>query len=91
MAPARGALLSSTFLSCTFTLLEVGVHVEAEDLQGEQTIVVTKMNHHKRALTIQKRDAETGDLISAHTKGCLTLLTSELRMNPSGGVISSAR
>ncbi len=41
----------------------VGVHVEAEDLQGEQTIVVTKMNHHKRALTIQKRDAETGDLI----------------------------
>ena len=38
----------------------VGVHVNAEDLQGEQTITVTKVNHHKRVLTIQKRDAETG-------------------------------
>ena len=38
----------------------VGVHVNAEDLQGEQTIVVEKMNHHKRALTISKRDLETG-------------------------------
>ena len=50
----------------------VGVHVEAEDLQGEQTIVVTKMNHHKRTLTIQKRDAETGDPIpgtSFHVRG----------------------
>ena len=50
----------------------VGVHVEAEDLQGEQTIVVTKMNHHKRSLTIQKRDAETGDPIpgtSFHIRG----------------------
>ena len=50
----------------------VGVHVEAEDLQGEQTIVVTKMNHHKRDLTIQKRDAETGDPIpgtSFHVRG----------------------
>ena len=42
----------------------VGVYVDAEDLQGEQTIVVTKMNHHKRSLTIQKRDAESGDPIS---------------------------
>ena len=41
----------------------VGVHVNAEDLQGEQTIVVTKMNHHKRSLTITKRDAESGDPI----------------------------
>jgi len=50
----------------------VGVHVNAEDLQGEQTIVVTKMNHHKRSLTIQKRDAETGDPIpgtSFHIRG----------------------
>ena len=50
----------------------VGVHVEAKDLQGEQTIVVTKMNHHKRTLTIQKRDAETGDPIpgtSFHIRG----------------------
>ena len=38
----------------------VGVHVNAEDLQGEQTIVVEKMNHHKRNLTISKRDLETG-------------------------------
>ncbi len=50
----------------------VGVHVEAKDLQGEQTIVVTKMNHHKRSLTIQKRDAESGDPIpgtSFHVRG----------------------
>ena len=50
----------------------VGVHVNAEDLQGEQTIVVTKMNHHKRSLTITKRDAETGDPIpgtSFHVRG----------------------
>ena len=38
----------------------VGVHVNAEDLQGEQTIVVEKMNHHKRDLTVSKRDLETG-------------------------------
>ena len=50
----------------------VGVHVNAENLQGEQTIVVTKVNHHKRSLTIQKRDAETGDPIpntSFHIRG----------------------
>ena len=50
----------------------VGVYVNAEDLQGEQTITVTKMNHHKRSLTIQKRDAETGDPIpgtSFHIRG----------------------
>ncbi|MCM1234256.1 MAG: SpaA isopeptide-forming pilin-related protein [Ruminococcus flavefaciens] len=50
----------------------VGVHVSAEDLQGEQTIVVTKMNHHKRSLTIQKRDTETGDPVpgtSFHIRG----------------------
>ena len=50
----------------------VGVHVNAEDLQGEQTIVVTKMNHHKRSLTITKRDAESGDPIpntSFHIRG----------------------
>ena len=39
----------------------VGVYVNAEDLQGEQTIVVEKMNHHKRSLTITKRDTETGE------------------------------
>ena len=42
----------------------LGVYVDAEDFQGEQTIVVTKMNHHKRSLTIQKRDAESGDPMS---------------------------
>ena len=50
----------------------VGVHVDAEDLQGEQTIVVTKVNHHKRSLTITKRDAESGDPIpntSFHIRG----------------------
>ena len=50
----------------------VGVHVNAEDLQGEQTIVVTKMNHHKRALTISKRNTETGDPVpgtSFHVRG----------------------
>ncbi len=50
----------------------VGVYVNAEDLQGEQTITVTKVNHHKRSLTIQKRDAESGDPIpntSFHVRG----------------------
>ena len=50
----------------------VGVHVNAEDLQGEQTIVVTKVNHHKRTLTISKRDAESGEPIpntSFHIRG----------------------
>ncbi len=50
----------------------VGVHVNAEDLQGEQTITVTKVNHHRRSLTIQKRDAESGDPIpntSFHIRG----------------------
>ena len=50
----------------------VGVHVNAEDLQGEQTIVVTKMNHHKRSLTISKRNTETGDPVpgtSFHIRG----------------------
>ena len=50
----------------------VGVHVEAKDLQGEQTIVVTKMNHHKRSLTITKRNTETGDPVpgtSFHIRG----------------------
>ena len=50
----------------------VGVHVNAEDLQGEQTIVVTKTNHHKRSLTIEKVDAETGNPIpntSFHVRG----------------------
>ena len=50
----------------------VGVHVNAEDLQGEQTIVVEKMNHHKRSLTITKRDTETGEPVpnaSFHIRG----------------------
>ncbi len=50
----------------------VGVHVTHEDLQGEQTIVVTKMNHHKRSLTISKRNTETGDPVpgtSFHIRG----------------------
>ena len=38
----------------------VGVYVNAEDLQGEQTITVTKTNYHKRSLTVEKIDAETG-------------------------------
>ena len=50
----------------------VGVHVNAEDLQGEQTIVVEKMNHHKRSLTITKRNTETGEPVpntSFHIRG----------------------
>jgi len=50
----------------------VGVHVNAEDLQGEQTIVVEKMNHHKHSLTITKRNTETGEPIpntSFHIRG----------------------
>ena len=50
----------------------VGVHVNAEDLQGERTIVVEKMNHHKRDLTISKRDLESGAPIantSFHVSG----------------------
>ena len=50
----------------------VGVHVTHEDLQGEQTITVTKMNHHKRSLTITKRDTETGEPVpntSFHVHG----------------------
>ena len=38
----------------------VGVYVNAEDLQGEQTITVTKANYRKRSLTVEKKDAETG-------------------------------
>lgn len=50
----------------------MGVHVNAEDLQGEQTITVTKTNYHKRSLTIEKVDAETGDPIpntTFHVRG----------------------
>ena len=50
----------------------VGVHVTAEHLQGEQTIVVTKTNHRLRSLTIQKRDAESGAPVpntSFHVRG----------------------
>ena len=50
----------------------VGVHVNAEDLQGEQTITVTKANHHKRSLTIAKRNTETGEPVpntSFHVRG----------------------
>ena len=50
----------------------VGVHVNAENLQGEQTIVVEKMNHHKRSLTITKRNTETGEPVpntSFHVRG----------------------
>ena len=50
----------------------VGVHVNAEDLQGEQTIVVEIMNHHKRSLTITKRNTETGEPVpntSFHIRG----------------------
>ena len=50
----------------------VGVYVTHEDIQGEQTITVTKMNHHKRSLTIVKRDTETGAPVpdtSFHIRG----------------------
>ncbi len=50
----------------------VGVYVTHEDIQGEKTITVTKMNHHKRDLIIQKRDAETGAPVpdtSFHVRG----------------------
>ena len=38
----------------------MGVYVNAWDLQGEQTITVTKTNYHKRSLTVEKVDAGTG-------------------------------
>ena len=50
----------------------VGAYVNAWDLQGEQTIVVTKTNYHKRSLTVEKIDAETGDPVpntSFHIRG----------------------
>ena len=45
----------------------VGVYVNAWDLQGEQTITVTKTNYRKRGLVIEKKDAETGAPIANTT------------------------
>ena len=67
----------------------VGVHVNAEDLQGEQTIVVTKTNHHKRSLTIEKVDAETGDPIpntSFHVRGVNIGYENDVTTGPDGKV-----
>ena len=50
----------------------VGAYVNAWDLQGEQTITVTKTNYHKCSLTVEKIDAETGDPVpntSFHIRG----------------------
>ena len=68
----------------------VGVHVDAEDLQGEQTIVVTKMNHHKRTLTISKRDAESGDPIpntSFHIRGINVAYENDVVTGADGKVV----
>ncbi len=68
----------------------VGVHVNAEDLQGEQTIVVTKVNHHKRTLTISKRDAESGDPIpntSFHIRGINVAYENDVVTGADGKVV----
>ncbi len=68
----------------------VGVHVDAEDLQGEQTIVVTKVNHHKRNLTIFKRDAESGDPIpntSFHVRGISVAYENDVVTGADGKVV----
>ena len=68
----------------------VGVHVNAEDLQGEQTIVVTKVNHHKRSLTISKRDAESGDPIpntSFHIRGINVAYENDVVTGADGRVV----
>ena len=68
----------------------VGVHVNAEDLQGEQTIVVTKVNHHKRTLTISKRDAESGDPIpntSFHIRGINVAYENDVVTGADGRVV----
>ena len=70
----------------------VGVHVNAEDLQGEQTIVVTKTNHHKRSLTIEKVDAETGDPIpntSFHVRGVNIGYENDVTTGPDGKAVLS--
>ena len=70
----------------------VGVHVNAEDLQGEQTIVVTKTNHHKRSLTIEKVDAETGNPIpstSFHIRGINIGYENDVTTGPDGTVTLS--
>ena len=70
----------------------VGVHVNAEDLQGEQTITVTKTNHHKRSLTIEKVDAETGSPIpntSFHVRGVNIGYENDVTVGPDGKAVLS--
>ena len=70
----------------------VGVHINAEDLQGEQTIVVTKTNHHKRSLTVEKVDAETGDPIpntSFHVRGVNIGYENDVTTGPDGKAVLS--
>ena len=70
----------------------VGVHVNAEDLQGEQTITVEKVNHHKRSLTIQKRDAESGNPVantSFHIRGVNLAYENDVVTGADGKVVLS--
>ena len=70
----------------------VGAYVNAWDLQGEQTIVVTKVNHHKRSLTITKRDAETGAPVantSFHIRGVNIGYENDVVTGPDGKVTLS--
>ena len=67
----------------------VGVYVNAEDLQGEQTIVVTKTNYHKRSLTIEKIDAETGAPIpntTFHVRGINVAYENDVTTGTNGTV-----
>ena len=67
----------------------VGVYVNAEDLQGEQTITVTEVNHHKRSLTITKRDAETGAPVSNtsfHVRGINVAYENDVVTGANGAV-----
>ena len=70
----------------------VGVHVNAEDLQGEQTITVEKVNHHKRSLTIQKRDTESGNPVantSFHIRGVNLAYENDVVTGADGKVVLS--
>ena len=70
----------------------MGVYVNAWDLQGEQTITVTKVNHHKRSLTITKRDAETGAPVantSFHIRGVNIGYENDVVTGPDGKVTLS--
>ena len=67
----------------------VGVYVNAEDLQGEQTITVTKTNYHKRSLTIEKKDAGTGAPVAGtifHVRGVNVAYENDVTTGANGTV-----